>query len=94
MSYQHQTSSVSIMPPTHLALWRHLDDILSNELIVAGSFAVAQMRDNLSGDEMQYNDIDYWYDETEGAVMTLKQLESYICTYSGVILCCSYYIIF
>lgn len=71
------------MPLCHLALWRHLDGILNNELVVAGSFAGVQMRHNLSGDETEYNDIDYWYDETEGAVLSERRLERFICKCMG-----------
>lgn len=58
------------MPDSHLALWRYLDGALPNQVITAGSFAAVQMRHNLTGEETDYNDIDYWYDENEDSFLT------------------------
>ena len=70
------------MPLHHLTLWKHLNESLSNELIVAGSFASTQMRYNLSGIKTVYNDIDYWYDETEDDILTQTELQSIICKFN------------
>lgn len=66
------------MPESHLAFWQYLCDVFPNEVIVAGSFAAVQMRHNLTGEEAEYNDIDYWYDEQEDNFMTPKYLREVI----------------
>ena len=63
MNIQHDPSQVSIMPESHLCFWKYLYDVLPSELIVAGSFASVQMRQNIHGSAYKYNDIDVWYDD-------------------------------
>ena len=63
MNIQHGPSCASIMPDSHLSLWKYLYDVLPNKLIVAGSFASVQMRKNMHGSTCKYNDIDVWYEE-------------------------------
>ena len=66
------------MPDSHLALWRYLYVTLPNQVITAGSFASVQMRHNLTGEETDYNDIDYWYDENEDSFLTSGNLTTII----------------
>ena len=74
MNFQHELSKISIMPHSHLKFWKHIYDTFPNEVVVAGSFAAVQMRHNLTGEETEYNDIDYWYDEQEDNFLTTKSL--------------------
>ena len=74
MNIQHAPSQVSIMPEGHLCFWKYLYNTLPNDLIVAGSFATVQMRENLHGSRHKYNDIDIWYDEDHDNYITVEAL--------------------
>lgn len=79
MNFLHQPSRQAVMPDSHQLLWKYLYKVLPNETIVAGSFAAAQMRHNLTGEVNKYNDIDFWYDETPGAGLTPAVFRGVIC---------------
>lgn len=49
-------------------------DVLPNELIVAGSFASVQMRQNIHGSSCKYNDVDVWYEDDYDNVITADLL--------------------
>lgn len=66
------------MPKSHLGLWKHLYKELQNELVVAGSFAAAQMRHNKLGSTSTYNDIDFWYNEDHDKLITETELQGLI----------------
>ena len=74
MNIQHDPSRVSIMPDSHLCFWNYLYDVLPNELIVAGSFASVQMRQNIHGSSHEYNDIDVWYKDNHDNVISANLL--------------------
>ena len=74
---QHETSSVSIMPDGHLQFWKYLYDVLPGKLVVAGSFAASQMRQNIHKSTQQYNNIAVWYEEEEEH-MTADLLEAIV----------------
>lgn len=65
------------MPDGHLQFWKYLYKVLPGELVVAGSFAAAQMRQNIHESTQQYNDIGIWYEEGEEQ-MTSDELESVV----------------
>ena len=66
------------MPESHLCLWKHLYKYLSNEVVVAGSFAAVQMRYNKLGSTNSYNDIDYWCNEDNNNLITKNEVEGLI----------------
>ena len=68
----------SMMPTSHLCLWKHLYDKLQNEVVVAGSFAAAQMRYNKFGSTNSYNDIDCWYNEDHDNLLTMVDIEALV----------------
>lgn len=47
---------------------------LPGELVVAGSFAAAQMQENIFGSHHGFNDIDFWYDEDHNCLLTCKKV--------------------
>ena len=69
---------VSIMPSCHLALWKFIRGYLPGEVVVAGSFASAQMQNNLFGSHHGFNDIDFWYDEDHLGLLTSKKVREVI----------------
>ena len=66
------------MPKSHLCLWKYLYEKLQNEVIVAGSFAAAQMRYNKFGSTNSYNDIDFWYNEDHDSLLTKGDIEDLV----------------
>ena len=71
-------AGASIMPKSHLCLWKHLCKNINNEVVVAGSFAAAQMRYNKLGYTNSYNDINFWCNEDNNSLLTKDKVEGLI----------------
>lgn len=70
----------SIMPRSQLAFWDFLSDQLDGDVIVAGSFAAAQMEHNAYDSHRGYNNINIWYNEPDGIPLCHDQLTALACT--------------
>lgn len=69
----------SIMPQCQLLFWNFLSDRLEGAVIVAGSFAAAQMEHNMYDTHHEYNSINLWYNEPEGIPICHDQMTETAC---------------
>ena len=51
----------TVLPSSHLALWRFLNNELDASIVSAGSGACCQMLVNMHGRSFDVNDVDYWH---------------------------------
>ena len=78
-----------IMPRPELAFWDYVSDQMDGDVIVAGSFAAAQMEHNIYDTHHGYNNINLWYNEPDGIPMCHDQLTRIACRlYLSVLLYC------
>ena len=74
MNFRHHPERQSLIPEGHLQFWKYLNKAMSSKIIIAGGFASAQLQNNMFGNHVDYNDIDFWYDDHTYDSVDDKQL--------------------